>query len=208
MISSQEWADWIDYHNSLFAGFREWAEAEERAEGLVVWYRKLGQFDLDVLKQASVELATRLDRPRGFSAHLAALLDACRTIVARRQSEMAAGTPRRCGLCDDAGRLLVRLRDGSEFVTPLGHKVPAAYVACKCSRGERYRGVRKCECTTGRHGWHGHPDFDEVRMERLTLHASRMYAELYRRPAPQPPSRRAPAVDPLADARPVSVEAF
>ncbi|NOX54232.1 MAG: hypothetical protein GXP27_07270 [Planctomycetes bacterium] len=208
MITSQDWNDWISYHNSLFTGFRDWAENEDRSEALVVWYQKLGQFELDVLKQASVELATRLDRPRGFSSHLAALLDTCRAIVARRQAEVAQGAPHRCGLCDDTGRLLVRMRDGSPFLTPAGHKTPTAYVACKCSRGDRYRGVRKCECTTGQHGWHGYPEFNEVTMEIVRGHASQRYSELYDRPAPQPPPSHEPAADPLSEARPIAVELF
>jgi len=157
MMTSTEWYDWISYHGSLFSGFAEWLMSDERSEAIIVWYGELAPFDVDVVKRASVELVRSIDKPPGFTNHLAAILDRCRQIRNRRRTEQTQRV-RQCGYCRDTGLVDVRLREGirGAFRTAGGAEVETGVVACQCSRGEPYK---------RRDDGHGFVPFDERLME-------------------------------------------
>ena len=148
-MTQQEFADWQNYHASIFPRFGEWmlglSGSQSEPQEIVAlreeaFLKAFSNYSGDDLKAASFALwkMPHDERPRGYGDHAAALLE-----ILRRPRETSGGWRREpaCVVCGDSGLVTVTARPGSAIFSNGGKPMPHGVwcsVDCSCAKACRY----------------------------------------------------------------------
>ena len=139
-MNRTEFADWLDYHSKAYPGLKAWLAKTEGQDDF--WFNRLRDISLASARQATNELHTRDEQPKGYADHprvIYRIASDSPSIVRDKPQYIGGQQVFRCSRCEDSGfvsalspaTLKALWRNDRE------HSLRWCAIACDCDTGDR-----------------------------------------------------------------------